>query len=82
MIWFKNPSKKNKVEEKYERCVICGDLTGVLKETPIEFRDHYEIGCGQLCFDCFQKTESDPSTRISNASMQYLLKCCRKDTET
>lgn len=41
--------------EKFEHCVMCQEATNVLISTPIEFRDFYEIGCGQLCFDCAKK---------------------------
>ncbi len=41
--------------EKFERCVMCREATNVLISMPIEFRSFYEIGCGQLCFDCAKK---------------------------
>jgi hypothetical protein len=41
--------------EEFERCVMCGELTGIPVATPVEFRECYEIGCGQLCVDCCKK---------------------------
>ncbi len=38
--------------EEFERCVICGELTTVPISTPIDRREHYEVGCGQLCVEC------------------------------
>lgn len=38
--------------EEYERCVICGSLTRVPICMPIDLRDNYEIGCGQICDEC------------------------------
>ncbi len=40
-------------EELYDKCVICGRVTPFLKDTPIELRSHYIVGCGQLCDDCY-----------------------------
>ena len=40
---------------KFERCVMCGQITDVPISTPIELRVHYEIGCGQLCIECHRK---------------------------
>lgn len=38
--------------EEFERCVICGTLTGISVSTPIDFRNFYEVGFGQLCVTC------------------------------
>ena len=62
MKWFRKPSKNKNVEEIYERCVICGELTEVLRETSI-------------------RTGEDPELQITDASMEHLLDCCRKDTQ-
>lgn len=46
----------NKVhDEKKERCVFCGEITDIDKETPIERRAFYVVGAGQLCADCCHK---------------------------
>lgn len=82
MKWFRKPSKKAEIIEEYERCAICGELTNVRRETPIDQRDFYVVGCGQLCFDCHRRTGTEPELQISNENMAYLLKCCRKDTKS
>ena len=38
---------------KTEKCVVCGVNTGILESTPIEFRDNYIEGAGQLCNKCY-----------------------------
>lgn len=44
-------------EEKdaLERCVLCGKLTGVSRDTPIREREYYVEAAGQLCAECFSK---------------------------
>ena len=41
--------------EEYERCVICGKLTRVPISMPIEWRENYEIGMGQICAECARR---------------------------
>ena len=41
--------------EEFERCVICGTTTQIPISMPIEFRDFYVSGCGQLCVACATK---------------------------
>ena len=41
--------------EAFERCVMCGELTPIPVSMPVEFRENYEFGCGQLCNACKQK---------------------------
>jgi hypothetical protein len=40
-----------------ERCVLplCRGRTGVLKKTPINQREYYIEGSGQLCENCYRK---------------------------
>lgn len=38
--------------EEYERCILCGTLTDVPVSMPVDLRENYEIGLGQLCSDC------------------------------
>ena len=49
---------------EFEHCVMCGDATSVLFSTPIEFRDFYETGCGQLCFDCAKKLRESTKKNV------------------
>ena len=42
-------------EIKTEKCVLCGADTGIPVTTPIEEREDYIQGCGQLCAPCRRK---------------------------
>lgn len=65
-------------ESIYERCVICGELTTVRIDTPIEFRDCYEIGLGQICYSCHRKITEESENQCKPEAMQHLLNQCRK----
>ena len=39
----------------YEKCVLCGAETKIPVTTPIEGREDYIQGCGQLCASCRRK---------------------------
>ena len=41
--------------EEFERCILCGALTCIRVSMPIDWRENYEIGCGQLCSACAKK---------------------------
>lgn len=41
--------------EEFERCVICGALTCIPVAMPIDWRENYEIGVGQVCAECAKK---------------------------
>lgn len=49
--------KKASVTEEFERCVMCGDLTCVPISMPVDWREDYEIGIGQLCIECKRKLQ-------------------------
>jgi len=51
-----------KSDLRYEECIVCGKMTQVLKEQPIECRSFYIYGCGQLCYECYH--EIYPEIRI------------------
>lgn len=44
---------------EYEICACCGKVTKVKKSTPIEFRDNYIEGAGQLCVQCVKELYSE-----------------------
>ena len=46
---------KNKQAAGYERCVICGSMTAVRRDTPVAERVNYIEGCGQLCAPCCRR---------------------------
>jgi len=39
------------IEEK-EKCVVCGKETQYFRNTPIDKREHYVEGVGQVCEEC------------------------------
>ena len=41
--------------QNFENCVLCGKLTNVRKDTPIEKRLGYVEGAGQLDPECYRK---------------------------
>lgn len=41
--------------EEFERCVMCGALTCIPAAMPIDWRENYEIGVGQVCAECAKK---------------------------
>lgn len=82
MLWFRKPSKKKiECDEQFERCVICGELTHYTKDTPIEERECYEIGCGQLCYSCYRNTSGESPLTPSESEMRYLIAQCQKKDE-
>lgn len=63
----KEPEKENKQgeakmkdfakrrEDEFEICVCCHKKLDIPVSTPVEFRDFYVDGAGQLCYDCYQE---------------------------
>lgn len=45
-----------------ERCIICGEDTGVSVAIPIEFRNNYLEGQGQLCLGCARIYNAPPAS--------------------
>ncbi len=41
--------------DECEICIICGKPTFVPVSMPIELRENYIVGCGQICSDCARK---------------------------
>ena len=64
-------------ESPFERCVICGKLTTVRKETHIDFRDNYEIGFGQMCYECHKRSTGEKPI-FSNEEIKRLIDQLRK----
>ena len=40
------------IPEGYERCVLCGRLTPIPVSMPVDWREDYEMGFGQICIFC------------------------------
>ena len=45
--------RKDQADSEVERCVICGKPTEYRADTPIDKRDCYVDGAGQLCRMCY-----------------------------
>ena len=41
--------------EEFEHCVMCGALTNIPISTPVDWRENYELGLGQICTECAKK---------------------------
>ena len=40
---------------EYERCVLCGKKTEIPVILPVQDRNDYVVGIGQLCYECVKK---------------------------
>ncbi len=47
-------------EDGMERCVICKKKLDIPVATPVDQRNYYVCGCGQLCVDCFRLVRPTP----------------------
>ena len=59
--------------EEFERCVMCGKLTCVPISMPIDWRENYEIGCGQVCAECAKKQRESCARESVLTTEQILL---------
>ncbi|MBA7623339.1 hypothetical protein ES703_30734 [subsurface metagenome] len=48
-------------ESELEKCVMpnCGKIVNIRKDTPVDSREYYVEGAGQLCKDCYARIYSD-----------------------
>ncbi len=60
------------IEEEYEKCIMCGEQTNVLSSTPIEQREFFEIGCGQLCLNCYLNLRDSSNRENAKLSAQIV----------
>ena len=69
--------------KKTEKCILCGKDTGIPFSAPIDSRECYIVGCGQLCKDCFDSLQyvSISKNKPSDAEMDMLLKMTRKNSK-
>ena len=51
----KQENKPNEQTTNKELCVVCWKETEFDKDTPIELRQRYVRGVGQLCYDCWKE---------------------------
>ena len=47
------------MNDEKEKCVLCGVEVDVNISTPIDLRNYYVEGCGQLCKECYESV-NDP----------------------
>ena len=60
--------------EEFERCIICGELTNVLVSTPVDWRENYEVGIGQICTDCANKKSGVEDKSLTNKQIMLAVK--------
>lgn len=70
--------RKENDESPFERCVICGKMTTVRKDTHIDFRDHYEIGLGQMCYECDRKNNNNNPVCSEDEMRRFIEQLRRK----
>lgn len=64
-----------------DKCVFCGEDTGIPTDTPINKRKHYVVGCGQLCRICSAriKFEHNAEQDMSKEELEHLLNITKLD---
>ncbi len=81
----RTPNGQNEVKidektEEFEHCVICGKLTRVPISMPIEWRENYEIGMGQICAECARRErEATWGNTLTTARILQAVEQCRKE---
>jgi hypothetical protein len=67
--------------EEFERCVMCGALTCVPISMPVDWRENYEIGCGQICAECAkkQRESAERENMLTSAQILRAVEQSRKD---
>lgn len=58
--------------EEFERCVMCGELTCVPISMPVDWRENYEIGMGQICAACAKK-QREATIRENTLTTEQIL---------
>ena len=68
--------------EEFERCVMCGRLTCVPISMPIDWRENYEIGCGQICAECAKKQQkaAERENMLTTAQILQAVEQSRKES--
>jgi hypothetical protein len=69
--------------EEFERCVICGRLTSVPISMPVDCRENYEIGIGQICSECAKnEREAKPfGNKLTTEQILQAVEQCRKESK-
>ena len=50
--------------QEFEKCVLCGVVTDVLVDDPVEDRQWYVPGVGQLCLGCAETGFTDLGSKL------------------
>lgn len=58
--------------EEFERCVMCGALTSIPISMPVDWRENYEIGMGQICAECAKK-QQEATIRENNLTDEQIM---------
>lgn len=77
-----NDVKSVPLTEEFERCVICGKLTCIPISMPVDWRENYEIGLGQICAACTKKQREATIRENALTTEQILLAVERSRKET
>lgn len=61
---------------------MCGALTCVPISMPVDWRENYEIGCGQICAECAkqQREAIEHENMLSTAQILQAVEQSRKET--
>ncbi|MEK6841675.1 MAG: hypothetical protein AABX91_00800 [Nanoarchaeota archaeon] len=60
---------KDRTETDFEKCICCGRLTDVRKDTPVDARTCYVDGAGQLSRECYEEIYGpSPARKIMDGS--------------
>lgn len=82
------PSKKEvdsvseaPIKEEYERCILCGQVTCIPVSMPIDWRENYEIGLGQVCAECAKKEREAKlfGNKLTTEQILQAVEQCRKE---
>ena len=67
--------------EQFERCVLCGALTCVPISMPIDWREDYEVGIGQICVECARKHRkvTERENTLTNEQIMFTAEHCKKE---
>lgn len=58
--------------KEFECCVLCGTLTDIPISMPVNLRENYVIGCGQLCTECVIKQQKTAERKNTLTAEQIL----------
>jgi len=69
------------ITDGFELCVICGKPTSVPASLPVQWREDYELGCGQVCSACRQELRKITQNQdmLSHEKIILALDACKKE---